>query len=456
MEDSFTRRDFLRAAAGAAAAVATGAGCSSGSEKPKPSGAAKGGGPKGDGTLRIAQWSHFVPAYDQWFDNEYTERWGEEHSVQVVVDHLPFAQLRNRADAEVAAQRDHDIFGFISPPPVFEDEVVDHREIVEEVEAKVGKATSLFERSVLNPKTGKYFGFPDFWVANPVLYRVDLWDRVEPDLRPDTWNSVLRAAPNLKAMGHPLGIGMSRDLDHAHSLPALMLAYGSSIQDDKGNLAINRPATVEAVKVGAAIFRTGMTDEVFNWDGPSDNRYLASGRASLILDALSAMRAVEQQDSKLASQIALAPVPAGPAAQLSPPSVMSVYVIWKFSRNQEMAKQFLVDLALNCREAFLRSDFYNLPAFPGAVPDLGELVANDARAQPADKYALLADATRWSTNLGHPGHTNAAVDEVVNQYLIPEMFAAAARGEMTPEEAVRTAEARIKPIFERWRQQGKI
>ena len=135
---------------------------------------------------------------------------------------------------------------------------------------------------------------------------------------------------------------------------------------------------------------------------------------------------------------------------------MSVYVIWKFSRNQEMAKQFLVDLALNYREAFLRSEFYNLPAFPGAVPDLGELVANDARAQPPDKYALLADATRWSTNLGHPGHTNAAVDEVVNQYLIPQMFAAAARGEMTPEEAVRAAEAQIKPIFEKWRERGKI
>jgi multiple sugar transport system substrate-binding protein len=455
-EYTFTRRDFLRVAAGAAAVAATGAACGSGSEKPKPSGSAAKGGASSSRTLRIAQWNHLVPAYDQWFDGEYTERWGEEHGVQVVVDHLPFAQLRNRADVEVAAQRGHDIFGFISPPPVFEDEVVDHREIVEEVEAKVGKTTSLFERSVLNPKTRKYFGFPEYWAANPVLYRVDLWDQVEPGLKPDTWDNVLRAAPKLKAMGHPLGIGISPDVDPAQSLPALMLAYGSSIQDEESNLAINSPATVEAVKVGAAIFRTGMTDEVFDWDGASDNRYLASGRASLILDALSAMRAVEKQDPKLASQIALAPVPAGPAGQLSPPSVMSVYVIWKFSRNQEMAKQFLVDLALNYREVFLRSEFYNLPAFPGAVPDLGELVANDARAQPPDKYALLADATRWSTNLGHPGHTNAAVDEVVNQYLIPQMFAAAARGEMTPEEAVRAAEAQIKPIFEKWRQQGKI
>jgi hypothetical protein len=36
------------------------------------------------------------------------------------------------------------------------------------------------------------------------------------------------------------------------------------------------------------------------------------------------------------------------------------------------------------------------------------------------------------------------------------MFTAAARGEMSPEEAVKTAEAKIKPIYDRWREQGKI
>ncbi|MDQ3945841.1 MAG: carbohydrate ABC transporter substrate-binding protein, partial [Actinomycetota bacterium] len=82
--------------------------------------------------------------------------------------------------------------------------------------------------------------------------------------------------------------------------------------------------------------------------------------------------------------------------------------------------------------------------------------ANEPRAQPSDKYALLADATSWSTGLGHPGHHTAAIDDVTNQYLIPQMFAAAARGEMTAEDAVKAAEAQIIPIFEKWRERGKI
>jgi multiple sugar transport system substrate-binding protein len=333
---------------------------------------------------------------------------------------------------------------------------VDHREIVEDVEARVGKMTPFVEASVFNPRTGRYFGFPSFWVANPVLYRTDLWEGLGPGRRPDAWEDIVAAGPELKASGHPVGIGMAPDLDHAHCLPALLYAYGASIQDQDGNLTINRPATVEAVKVGAAIFAGGMTEEVFTWDGASDNRYLASGRASLTIDAISAIRAAEKQDAELAARIALAPIPAGPEAQLSPPSVIQVYAIWKFSPNQELAKQFLVDHALSHREGFIRSEFFNLPGFPGTVPDLGDLVANDERAQPPAKYALLADATEWSTNVGYPGTHNAAIDDVVNQYLIPKMFAAAARGNMSAEEAVAAAETEMKPIFAKWRELGKL
>ncbi|MGH8973825.1 MAG: ABC transporter substrate-binding protein [Acidimicrobiia bacterium] len=451
MDGRRTRREFLRLAAGAAA-VAAGASC--GSDKPKPSSAARAGGER---TLRIAQWSHYLPAYDRWFDDEYTRRWGEEHGVRVLVDHIRLEELPGRADAEVTAQGGHDVFGFIFPPPAFEDQVIDHREIVEEVEAKLGKMTPLVERGVLNRRTGKYFGFGAFWAPSPVHYRVDLWDGVQPGLHPDTWEDVLRAGARLKAAGHPLGIGFGpEDLDANISQLALMHAFGSSIQDEEAKVTINSRQTVEAVKLGVAIFKAGMTDEVFAWNGASNNRFLATGKGSLIFNPISAVRAVEEQDPALARQIALAPFPAGPVQRLGPHYVAGIYVIWKFSRNKEVAKQFLVDLAVNSREAFVRSQLYNLPAFPAAVGDLGQLVAGDARAQPPEKYALLAEAAQWSTNVGHPGHMNSGVAEVFDQVLIPKMFAAAARGEMSAEEAVRAAGGQIEAIFEKWRERGMV
>jgi multiple sugar transport system substrate-binding protein len=453
---SFTRRDFLRLAAGGVTLLATGAGCNSGSDtaKSKAGTATTASGAKGKGTLRIAQWNNYVTGYDQWWDEDYTRRWGERNGIEVVVDHYDINQASVYVEAEAASRRGHDLVQLqITSPAPFEDDVIDHREIVEEVEAKVGKMTPFVERSVFNPKTKKYFAFSDFWAANPVHYRTDLWG--PEGLRPDTWDDVLAAGSRLKAQGHPIGIGMGGDPESNLTLVGLMHGFGASIQDENANVAINSRATVEAVKIGAAIFRSAMTDEVLGWDITSNNRYLIAGRGSFIVNSIAAIRAIEDQDPALATKIGLAPVPEGPAGRFSPYAV-SAYMIWKFSENQEAAKQFLVDLATGYREAVIQSQYLQVPSFPGSVSDFGDLVAKDSRAQPPGKYGLLAGATEWMTNVGHPGHSSAATDEVVKASLISEMFAAAARGELSAEEAVRTAEAKIKPIFEKWRERGKI
>ncbi len=60
-------------------------------------------------TLRILQWSHFIPAYDAWFDNKFTKEWGDKNGVKVRVDHIPHLELPARMAAEYAAGAGHDI-----------------------------------------------------------------------------------------------------------------------------------------------------------------------------------------------------------------------------------------------------------------------------------------------------------------------------------------------------------
>ena len=60
-------------------------------------------------TLAILQWSHFVPAFDTWFD-EFAHDWGTKNGVAVTVDHIPEQDIAARAAAEVAAQSGHDLF----------------------------------------------------------------------------------------------------------------------------------------------------------------------------------------------------------------------------------------------------------------------------------------------------------------------------------------------------------
>ena len=44
---------------------------------------------------------------------------------------------------------------------------------------------------------------------------------------------------------------------------------------------------------------------------------------------------------------------------------MGVYVIWKFAKNKEAARKYLVDQQLGYREHFIRSQYYNFPPWNG-------------------------------------------------------------------------------------------
>jgi multiple sugar transport system substrate-binding protein len=90
------------------------------------------------------------------------------------------------------------------------------------------------------------------------------------------------------------------------------------------------------------------------------------------------------------------------------------------------------------------------------VPDLATLVANDATASSPEKYALLADIATWTTNAGYPGYTNPAISEVFQKGLIPTMFARAATGQLTPEDALDQADVELRRIFQEWKERGKV
>jgi len=66
-------------------------------------------------SLSIVQWSHFVPAYDTWFD-KFAKDWGEKNKIAVTVDHIPVQNVPARAAAEASAESGHDLFGFNGRP----------------------------------------------------------------------------------------------------------------------------------------------------------------------------------------------------------------------------------------------------------------------------------------------------------------------------------------------------
>jgi multiple sugar transport system substrate-binding protein len=403
-------------------------------------------------TLRILQWSHFVPGYDKWFDGVFAKQWGQNHNTSVTVDHVTARDVNTRGAAEVAAGKGHDLFLFQFPPAAYEKDVLDLTDLYQEVEKKHGKVISLAHRSAFNPKTKRYFAFSDSYVPFPGNFRQDLWEQAGYPKGPDTYDDLRAGAKKIRGKsGNPCGIGFSQDNDTTSAVHAILWSFGASEQDEAGNVTINSKQTIEALKFARSLYQESETPEVFTWDETSNNRSMLAGRISFTMNAISIPRTAEKNDQDMSKKIWICPALKGPARRMSPGNVVNYYVIWKFSENKEAAKQFLVDLIDNYAEAFKASEFYNFPCFPSTVPNLQELLSRDPKAAPEDKYKVLANVLDWTTNIGFPGYATPAINETVSTFVLNTTFAKVTRDQMSAEDAARAAEVEIKRIFDRWK-----
>jgi len=405
--------------------------------------------------LKIMQWNHFVPAYDEWFNKTFTREWGERNDTEVIVTNVGMTSLDSRAAAEIGKKQGHDLCMFLSPPASYEDHVIDHREIYAECEKKYGKPLDIALKSTYNPVTKKYFGFSDGYVPDPINYREDLWSDV--GVKPDSWDAIRDGGRKIKEKhGIQVGIGMSNELDSSMALRSMLLAFGAGVQDADGRASLKSRQTLEALKYAKALYAETMTDEIFSWDASSNNKLMLAGKGSLTLNALSITRTGENEKIPVASKILLGRPARGPAAQIGVMHFMSVYLIWNFAKNVGGAKQFLVDLTGRSRDVFMNSSFYNFPTFPQLVPDMQKLLASDPKVTPNDKYAVLSDASQWTVPLGYPGYANAAVDEVLKEWIVPRMFADVATGRLTPEASMDQYSAQVAEIYKKWQSLRKV
>jgi multiple sugar transport system substrate-binding protein len=451
-DDRLSRRELLkRAGAGAAAVGVAGASAPFSFAGPMKF---KNRHLKGD--LSIIQWVHFVPAYDEWLDKTWIPQWSEKNDVQVKIEHILNTLLDTRAAAEVAAQSGHDLFMNLHPMAAYEDQVINHASVIKAIEQKVGKYSQLGKLSTYNPKTKKYFAVSDNYVPDPVVWRRDLWSGVGE--APYTWDHVRKAAPKLKAAGHPIGIGQSQnDLDSNMALIAFMMCFGSFIQNEGNRPTLNTKQTVDAVKFMADLSKSE-DSAIFAWNPSSNNNYLYSGTGSMILNAISATRTPEDLKLPFADDLAIWPIPIGPNGRLGLEHVMGCYSIWKFAQNKENAQQFLVDLCVNYKQATDASKLYNFPSFPGAYPfkQIRKAAAADTH-KPRGKYTVLTTiAEKFTHNIGYPGTTNAAMDEVFSKFLIPTMFAQVSQGKVSAADSVRSTASQVNEIYAKWKERGKI
>ena len=183
-----------------------------------------------------------------------------------------------------------------------------------------------------------------------------------------------------------------------------------------------------------------MTNEVFSWNArqqqPGPGRRQAARTSSTRSRPGAPRRAPTRT---VADDMFFVPALRGPGGGRSPPSTCCTTGSSRSTpRTPTRPRSSCCTTRRNFAAATYASKLYDfcacaeLHAQPGRA---GWPATRSAPSRP-DKLALLNDATKWSTNIGHPGPANTAEGEVFNTFVIPNMFARAARGEQSAQQAV--------------------
>ncbi len=371
-------------------------------------------------TLRILNWNHFIPAFDEWFD-KFAADWGKANGVNVRVDHNPHLQLPARLASELVAGAGHDIFNFAGQIQVtlYYRNLVDLTDLMEKIGKKYGGW--LVSSRNLGVVENRWYAYPDFYILIPMLYRKDLLDQKGLKV-PDDWEGWRAVARTWKFEGHQAGFAVSHCNDANHNWRSVFYDFGVKESDPSGKEVLwDSKELREAMRFSAALWSEGMTSEVFSWDDASDNRLLGSGVASYIHDAISALRSIEQPNAELYKKINIGNEPLGPKGRYSVADPV-LYSVWKFSKNQAAALEFLEYYADHVKDNLIQSKGYNMPFlrdfYKKPMPILG--------ADP--KFSILQDFDKIVRFFGFPGPVTAPAAEVLATFVIPDMLARYLRG----------------------------
>jgi multiple sugar transport system substrate-binding protein len=395
--------------------------------------------------LTMLAWTHFVPDSDKEFDRQAAE-WGKAAGVDVRVDHIAHLQLAAKRASEAQAGAGHDLLQFGPGDSALYESLLAELDDVADAAGKMGGGWERLAHTV-SYRDGHWKTAPWFYISFPLAWRTDLFEEVGEKL-PATWNDLLRAGKKLKAKGHPLGLQFGHSNDANNIERMLMWSYGASeVGKDSKTVTVNSKEMVAALEFAKRLHVEANDPTAIAWDDASNNRCLAAAKCAAILNPISAWASIDKQGITVpGKQTPLAQVinhdlpPAGPAGRFSAAAVNSIGV-WKFSKNQDLAKEFLkYHFDPKQQNDFITaSRGYNQPL-------LKRYVANHVwESNPKFQFALrIGDIVQ---TIGYPGQPTGFSQTVFDLYVIPDMFAQVVTGRMTPPAAIAWAEKELKDIY---------
>ena len=149
-----------------------------------------------------------------------------------------------------------------------------------------------------------------------------------------TFDAFLKAAVDCKKGGHPFGLGLGTTADSVDTAGAIFHGFGAMLVDAKGAITVKTDPVRQALEFYKRLIAVMPTD-VPAWDDASNNKFLVSGQASLIMNPPSAWGGRQKRDApQVAEQLWTHGFAAGPKKGRFAPFTPYFWSIWNFRQER--------------------------------------------------------------------------------------------------------------------------
>jgi ABC-type glycerol-3-phosphate transport system substrate-binding protein len=330
------------------------------------------------GKLSIGFWDHWVPGANGATETLIKE-WAAKEKVDVQIDFITSQgnKLLLTTAAEAQAKSGHDILAMNTFLPArYSELLVPMDDVMAKLIADNGKVNGTVE--YLGKVGGKWLAIPatvGSQIKGPCT-RIDLLKKhAGIDIqamypageapKADNWNldTFLKAAEACQKGGNPFGIGLGTTSDNVDTIGAIFHAFGAVMVNAKGDIVVKNDQVRQALEYYKKLMQF-LPPDVAAWDDASNNKFLVSGQASLIMNPPSAWAVAKRDAPKVAEQCWTHGFPAGPKGRFGP-FLPFFWGTWNFSKNQSAAKSLLTHLsaASSAEKMVIASGGYDLPSF---------------------------------------------------------------------------------------------
>jgi multiple sugar transport system substrate-binding protein len=368
--------------------------------------------------------------------------------IQVRYEMMGWGNYREKLLAAVQAGKTPDISGGDSGMPfLFEamGEVLHLDDLVEEWKAdgRLADMTPWAHEKWL--WKGHYLGITWHIDGRAMYYRKDIFADKGIDA-PTTWEDFMTVATKLNDPANDFyGIvvpGKAGSYDTDQFFMTLAYQNDANPVDDKGNLTLDTPQFLEALKFEKALVENAAPKGTPGYAFDELKRLYQQGKAAMVFSGGFLARDLRKEAPEIYENTAVLPVLAGPTGVQRSIGFYNAWHIYKQSKHQQEAKKFLDFLMQpeNLMKLHAANGAAWGPVYQSMAADpmykADPIVAEFARQILEHSVDYYYPTNVGATGLGAWG--TGLADFVINPVLV---------GTKTPEQALKDGQARMAPMF---------